>query len=353
MIVTALPMALRWQWLLAAQGMHDRFRWLTRAYFVSYTAGQVLPTSIGGDAVRVFETSRRHPGRVGDLTAIVLLERGLGGAATVLLGAVGFVLAIGRYDVGAYLWLEALFVLGTIVLVVLFFARSARPLLARSRPLLARLRLERPLRAFYDGVHALPRPPPAARRGVRASRSRSRRCGSSRSGRPRKAVGIELAPRIYYVMGPLFFLVLLVPFTLNGFAVREAFFVSFLGSVGVDPDAAFAAGFLFFLVTVALALPGGAILLWEGVRGGATPSSSMADASAVVVTYNALPWIEQCLESVARRRRPSSSTTARPTAPSSSSASAFPRRRVIEQENRGLAAGWNAGMASRVRAATS
>ena len=65
-------------------------------------------------------------------------------------------------------------------------------------------------------------------------------------------------------MGPLFFLVLLVPFTLNGFAVREAFFVSFLGSVGVDADAAFAAGFLFFLVTVALALPGGVILLWEG-----------------------------------------------------------------------------------------
>ena len=74
MILTALPMALRWQWLLAARGMHDSFLWLTRAYFVSYAASQVLPTSIGGDAVRVVETSRRHPGRVGDLTAIVLLE---------------------------------------------------------------------------------------------------------------------------------------------------------------------------------------------------------------------------------------------------------------------------------------
>ena len=86
-----------------------------------------------------------------------------------------------------------------------------------------------------------------------------------------KAVGIDLSPRIYYVMGPLFFLVLLVPFTLNGFAVREAFFVSFLGSVGVSADAAFAAGFLFFLVTVALAMPGAAILLWESVRGGTRP----------------------------------------------------------------------------------
>jgi hypothetical protein len=68
-------------------------------------------------------------------------------------------------------------------------------------------------------------------------------------------------------MGPLFFLILLLPITLNGIAVREAFFVSFLGTVGVDPDAAFAAGFLFFLVTTALALPGGVILLWEGFRG--------------------------------------------------------------------------------------
>ena len=82
-----------------------------------------------------------------------------------------------------------------------------------------------------------------------------------------RAVGIDLSPRIYYVMGPLFFLVLLVPFTLNGFAVREAFFVSFLGNVGIDADQAFAAGFLFFLVTVAMALPGGVILLWEGLRG--------------------------------------------------------------------------------------
>ena len=53
--------------------------------------------------------------------------------------------------------------------------------------------------------------------------------------------------------------------------MREAFFVSFLGSVGVDADAAFAAGFLFFLITLALAAPGALILLWESIRGGARP----------------------------------------------------------------------------------
>ena len=271
MIGTALPMALRWQWLLAAQGIHDRFSWLTRAYFVSYTAGQLLPTSIGGDAFRIFESAKRHPGRTADLTAIVLLERGLGGAATVLLGAVGFVLAIGRYDVGAYLWLEGAFVVGTLVLVAVFFSRAARPLLVRARPLLRRLRLERLLRAFYEGVHHYRGHPRLLLEvfvfttAIQAVRILSIWAAC-------RAVGIDLGPRIFYVMGPLFFLVLLVPFTLNGFAVREAFFVSFLGSVGIGADAAFAAGFLFFLVTVALALPGGAILLWEGLRGRPSPT---------------------------------------------------------------------------------
>src|SRR5919204_4691230 len=69
----------------------------------------------------------------------------------------------------------------------------------------------------------------------------------------------------------------------------------------------------------------------------------MADVSVVVVTYNALPWIERCLESVRAyetivvdhgstdgtlelvRRR-------------------FPQARLIEEGNTGLGAGSNTGM---------
>ena len=270
MVGTVPLMAVRWRWLLRAQGIEDRLSWLVRTYFTSYTAGQILPTAIGGDAWRVVETSRRHPGRTGDITAIVLLERALGGAATLALGAVGFLLAVGRYDVGAYLWIEGAFVLATTALGFVFLARSARPLLARLRPLLAWLRLERPARAFYDGVHHY-RGHPRLLAGVFAYTTLLQAVRVLAIWAAGKAVGIELGPRIYYVMGPLFFLVLLVPFTLNGIAVREAFFVSFLGSVGVAAETAFAAGFLFFLVTTLLALPGALILLREALRGGSRP----------------------------------------------------------------------------------
>jgi hypothetical protein len=59
---------------------------------------------------------------------------------------------------------------------------------------------------------------------------------------------------------------MLVPFTISGLGVREAFFVSFLGHLGVNADSAFATGFLFFLMTLLLAFPGLVVLLWEGFR---------------------------------------------------------------------------------------
>lgn len=265
MVGTVPVLAARWGWLLQAHGIVEPLRWLTRAYFVAYSAGQLLPTSLGGDAVRVVETVRRHSGRTADVTGTVVLERGLGGAATVLLGAVGFLLSIGRYDVSAYLWLEGIFVFGTIVAGFLFFARSARPLLRRTLPLLERIRLARLLQAFYEGVHHYrDRPRLLTKVFVVTLAVQTVRILSIWASA--RAVGIELDLRVYYVMGPLLFLVMLVPFTLNGLAVREAFFVSFLGSLGVPAAQAFAAGFLFFLVTVLMALPGGAVMIREGIR---------------------------------------------------------------------------------------
>jgi N-acetylglucosaminyl-diphospho-decaprenol L-rhamnosyltransferase len=70
----------------------------------------------------------------------------------------------------------------------------------------------------------------------------------------------------------------------------------------------------------------------------------MSDVAVVVVTYNALPWLEQCLESV--RDAP----TLVVDHGSSDGTVAFVRERfpgveLVEQENRGLAAGWNVGIA--------
>ena len=265
MAASVWPMAWRWQRLLEARGVRESLGRLVRTYFVGYAAGQVLPTSLGGDASRIYETLRRHPGEAGTAAGTVLLERALGGVTTLVLAAVGFALAVGRYDVGGYLWVELAFVAGAVLFGVLLFSTRLHPLLQRTRPLLRWLRIERPLREVYLALHAF-RGDAALLIGlfaltlaVQAVRVLAIWCAG-------KSVGVDLSPRPYYVMGPLLFLVMLVPFTINGLAVRESFFVSFLGGLGVSADRAFATGLLFFVVTVALSLPGVGILLREGVR---------------------------------------------------------------------------------------
>jgi glycosyltransferase 2 family protein len=264
-LVTTWPMALRWKWLLDAKGIHDRLRWLTRAYFVSYAASQVLPTAVGGDATRIFETARRHPGNTGTIAGSVVLERAIGGAATLLLAAIGLALAIGEYDIDVYLWVEGIFVVLTIVGGFVIFSRRLRGRLRWLAPLLRRLRIERPVRALYEGMHGY-RDHVGAILAVFALSIVVQivrilsiwLCG--------EALGVDLSPRPYFVLGPLLFLVMLVPFTINGLAVREAFFVSFMTRLDVSADAAAATGFLFFVTTVGLALPGAAIIAWEAIR---------------------------------------------------------------------------------------
>ena len=264
-IVSVWPLSWRWLRLLAASGVREPLGWLVRTTFVSYAAAQVLPTSLGGDASRIYETARRHPGCRGPVAGTVILERVLGGSATLVLAAVGFALAVGRYSIGGYLWVELAFIVLTAAGAFVLFSTRLHPLLHRLRPLLHRLRIEPVLRDVYLALHAYRRRLPllgwtfALTLCVQAARVLAIWCAG-------KAVGVDLSPRPYYVMGPLLFLVMLVPFTINGLAVRESFFVSFLGAIGVSPDRAFSAGFLFFVVTVAVALPGAVILAWEGVR---------------------------------------------------------------------------------------
>jgi uncharacterized membrane protein YbhN (UPF0104 family) len=216
--------------------------------------------------VRIFETARRHPGHGDTAAASVLLERAIGGAATLMLAAVGFLLAVNHYDVGPYLWIEGVFVVGTIILGFLLFSRRARPLLRLVKPLLALVKLDRLAGQVYSATHSYRNHAGvllavlAVTLGIQAVRV----LAIWLSG---EAVGIDLSPRPYYVMGPLLFLVMLVPFTVNGLAVRESFFVSFLGNLGVDADSAFAAGFVFFVITVLISVPGALILAWEGLRG--------------------------------------------------------------------------------------
>jgi glycosyltransferase 2 family protein len=266
-LATTWLMAWRWKVLLAAKGIEEPIGWLTRLYFVGYAAGQVLPTSMGGDAVRIVEHARRRPQARAEAAGAVIMERILGATGTLVLVAVGLAVAVGRFDdIALLVWVEVASVAIMALVAVLMFSQRTRRLLERRVfPLGRRLRLERPLESVHAALHGY-RAHPGALAVVLALTLGTQfvrmvaiwLCG--------EAVGVDLSLLVYVILGPLLFLVMLVPFTINGLGVREAFFVAFLGRFGVDADVAFATGFLFYAVTVATSVPGGAIVLWRSLR---------------------------------------------------------------------------------------
>jgi hypothetical protein len=267
-LVTTVGMAWRWKALLASKGIHEPLSWLTKLYFVGYAAGQVLPTSIGGDTVRIAAHVRRRPDAKAEVAGAVLMERVVGSAGTLVLVAIGLVLALGRYNnIEEVLILEIALSAGLALALALMFSRRTNAWLQERG---GTRRIARGFRSLWEALHGYRAQPRALLIVLGATvvfqfiRILSIwLCG--------EAVGIDVSPLVYIIMGPLLFLVMLVPFTINGLGVREAFFIAFLGRFGVDADAAFATGFLFYAVTVAASIPGGVIMIWESFRPSTLP----------------------------------------------------------------------------------
>jgi uncharacterized protein (TIRG00374 family) len=265
-LASTFGMAFRWQLLLAAKGILEPIGWLTRLYFIGYAAGQVLPTGIGGDAVRIVEHSRRRPAQKGEVAGAVVLERVIGAAGTLVMVGIGLIVSIGRYDdIEGLIIVEIVFLAFVTAGFVLLFSKRVARRLGWLGPLAARIRLERAGRSLYAAMHGY-RLHARALLAVLAITVALQfvrvvsiwLCG--------EAVGVDVSPLVYVILGPLLFLVMMVPFTINGLGVREAFFVAFLDNFGVSADAAFATGFLFYAVTIAASIPGGLILLWRSAR---------------------------------------------------------------------------------------
>ncbi len=266
-VATTWLLAWRWQILLASKGIREPLGWLTKLYFVGYAAGQVLPTSIGGDALRIVEHARRRPNARGEVAGAILMERVLGAAGTLVLVAAGLVIAAGRYpDLGFFVWIEAISIVFVGLGLLLVFSRRSRVMLETwIFPLGRRIRIERALNSVYSALHGYrtQHGAVAAVLAITTFVQFVRVLGIWLCG---EAVGVELSPLVYIILGPLLFLVMLIPFTINGLGAREAFFVAFLSRFDVEADAAFAVGFLFYAVTIASAVPGALILLWQSVR---------------------------------------------------------------------------------------
>jgi uncharacterized protein (TIRG00374 family) len=265
-VVATAVMALRWHILLVARGRRQPgYWWLFETYSIALLLGQVLPTAVGGDAVRAIDLARRTGARAEAVSSVVV-DRVVGLAALGALAACGALAGgtgIGR---GTAVALGLGVVAATGLAIAALFSRRLQPLLRRCAPLAARLRVEAPLRALYAALHAYRGHPGALAwvfvLGVLAQGMRAVSIFFLARG-----MDLDLGFATLLVLCPVLFLVTIVPVSLNGIGLREATFVVVLRGADVAREDAFALGLAFFAVGVITGALGGLALVRRSLAG--------------------------------------------------------------------------------------
>ncbi len=243
----------RWRAILACLGHVLPTAVIARALYIGAFFNQVLPSSIGGDAWRIWFCTRAGV-PFGVATNSVLIERLVGLLAVLLCFGVTFPLLMQRIGDAPVRWLLWLMLGGCLAVVV------GLALLALTARRLDGVKLLRPLASLGLALSTVSRSsqvPLLLFTGV--------------LGQLVAIVGFFVASRS--IGAPLSFLdcavtvapgllVALIPVSLGGWGVREGAFVVLLGFYGVAPEQGLIVSVLFGLALLVASLPG--LALWLG-----------------------------------------------------------------------------------------
>lgn len=127
-LISTAVKAYRWTLLVRLSHLDLSFRRLLGSYLIGAFFSTVLPTSVGGDAVRAVDTASRT-GKVADATSSVLIERGIGLLTVVGAGSVfALFLEPDKVPLPFVLAVHVLFVGAVVGLVVLWKGWFSEPI---------------------------------------------------------------------------------------------------------------------------------------------------------------------------------------------------------------------------------
>lgn len=255
--------ALRWRSVLGSIGASLRFRAALRLFYIGSFFNQVLPASVGGDAVRTYMAYRQGISLRRAING-VMLERVATVTGLVLLVAAvlpAFLPRVGAAE-GAWMVPMVAIVLAVLVAGILFVTTLDR-LPERFR----RWRIVRGLAYLATDTRVLFFMPGPAFRAL----------GWSAAGHANLALatyfiarGLDIDIGVLDCFA-LFLPVLLVtsmPISIAGWGVREGSMVYAFGLIGVPAESALVLSVLFGLFMLASALPGGLVWLASNARQG-------------------------------------------------------------------------------------
>lgn len=256
-----------WKWLLLLREREpDLPAWpVMKVFFVSTFFGYFLPSSIGGDAVRVVSLNRIK-GDLAGSTSSVVIDRAYGTLGLLLVSAIAIIPAVGQAIPTQGAILLWLITSGALVGVLLLSSRTINRWLVNVFKLQdgkgIRQRIHKLLDAFISFLHAklsllriffLSLMVQLLRVLIVVSFSLS--------------LGLDVNPLVHFIYVPIITVITFLPFSIAGIGVREALFVLFysMPEIGLAKESALSLSLLFFSSGIIATLPGLVIYLITGI----------------------------------------------------------------------------------------
>lgn len=254
-LVGVVLATLRWQRVLVALELPDRIRSLLSHYLAGLFVSNFLPTTIGGDVLRVSRLSAAH-GESPRSFASVVLERLTGWVVLPVISLVTLVINPGllRPPIARSSHLVVLISLVTLGLLGAILAGASSPVVGRL--LDQRAGWLRFLAAIHLGLERLRRHPGAAFEVLVAGFAYQLMVVLA-AFLAAKALGIGVSWTAVLAFMPAVAIVQVLPApTIGGLGVREGAFVLFLHPLGVTTDQAIALGLLVYGINLTASLLG-------------------------------------------------------------------------------------------------
>jgi glycosyltransferase 2 family protein len=263
--------ALRWQTVLAALGLRARLHTLLNHYLASLFVGNFLPSTIGGDVLRVSRLSAENH-ETPKTFASVVLERLTGWIVLPVITLVAFAINPGLRELGAATALAAGLAVSTLVLLSALLFAAAHPSVG------GRLADSEGWRRFLGAVHLgldRLRHHPASVVNVLLVGFAYQLAVVLSAFLAARALGLEsvgLTATMAFM--PAVAIAQVLPISLGGLGVREGAFVLFLNPLGVQRGEAIALGLLFYGMNLAVSLLGAPSFAVGGKRRTPVPTST-------------------------------------------------------------------------------
>lgn len=277
-LVTNMVNVAKWLLIIRTQEQADgrspvSFFHLTAIYYMGLFFNNFLPTSFGGDVIRVWKLARLT-GQPHEAAGSVVIDRISSVFALLLIALLPALIKLRLLGAGLALGVVGMFLILVLIIILLASERATRKLSRvpglRGDP----FGLRRHLKEFYYSLYRF-RGHPAALLELLLISIFYQAGNISMVYLAALSLGIHISLIYYFLFIPVVLAVGMIPISLNGIGMREGAWVLLFSQVGVSSAEAFSMSVLSLLVVTATSLAGGVFYLFD--RSAPTPEGEASN----------------------------------------------------------------------------